>query len=693
MTREDADTGAARSATSLLAHELESSSGRLIEMWERLGSAGPTLASPDAGSVEQARERYLRPLARVLIGALRGSRDHEAVYLDERTRYVDASLRPAERADFLRPLLTLEFREIAKLIGEVIVADKTIDALSNLHAPLLEPSEPVARLLFIGDCIFVETRAFLAPLAREAGRAVDVRHIFFSARQPLESANTSIVEEIASYRPDVIGLSPFTYEGIPPYSAAWRDAASPTRGFQALSLVNGLAELVRQTIQDIRSVSDAPIALHIPGGLTLDRVRRRIKFLPAHSLWQGLFLRRLTDRLDELLKATDNTIILYERELVNELGGVRQAAAPAFPSSDVSAGYFHTTRLGPKLGQFYDQLLQDYKLLAEAKVLLVDFDNTLWSGVMGDGDVVHNRAWQTLLKELKNSGVLLVALSKNSESTIRWDEMILTPDDFVLHKINWLPKPDNVASAIAELDLAPQTFRLLDDNPVERALVTEVVPGVLALDPAEPSSWRALTRWLDFPSTKATPEAQRRTLMYREASDRRASLAGGHDYASMMTSLNLTYTVRLATTVDVPRLLELVQRTNQFNTTTKRRSTAEVIELLCHDRMHLYVATLTDRFGDLGVVAAAVFDVSNGAFDSVIMSCRAMGFGLELALIRVIVDIEGVRPITGHFTATERNGPSADLFARSGFRMSNVNGWTLDEGMTPPSLPAWLRRL
>ena len=692
MAPEDSSARELRVAQFSLAQQLENSNDRLLETWERLGSDGPTLASPNAGTAEQARERYLRPLARVLIGALRGSRDHEAVYLDERTRYVEPSLGPEERADFLRPLLNLEFRRIADLLDATSGIDGVLNALLALHAPLLEPAQPVAQVLFIGDCLFVEARAFLVPLTREAGRAANVRQVFFSARQPLESVNASIIDEVSTYRPDVIGLSLFTYEGVPPYSAAWRDAASPIRGYRALSVVDGLTELVRQTVQDIRTVSDAPIAVHVPAGLPLDRVRRRISILPAHSLWQDRFLRRLTSRLNELVEATDNTILLHEHQLVNELGGVRKAAAPAFPTNDVSVGYFHTTRLGLKLGAFYDQLLRDYELLAKAKVLLVDFDNTLWMGVMGDGDVIHNRAGQTLLKNLKDAGVLLVALSKNAESTIRWDEMLLAPDDFVLHKINWLPKPDNVSAAIAELDLAPAAFLLLDDNPVERALVTERVPGVRALDPAEASSWRALTRWLEFPSTKVTVEAQRRTRMYREAAERRASLSTGHDYASMMSSLDLTYTVRSARTDDLPRLLELVQRTNQFNTTTKRRSTAEVGELLRHDLVHCYVATLGDRFGELGVVATAVFDVPNRAFESVIMSCRAMGFGLELAVIRAVIDVEGPGPFEGHFVATERNGPSADLFARSGFSLTRPNIWTLEAAQSPPSVPAWLRR-
>ncbi len=136
---------------------------------------------------------------------------------------------------------------------------------------------------------------------------------------------------------------------------------------------------------------------------------------------------------------------------------------------------------------------------------------------MAEGEVKHNFYAQALLKKLKEAGILLVALSRNTPESVRWPEMRLNRDDFVLEKISWRPKADGAAEAIAELDLAANAFVLLDDNPVERALVTEQIPGVRALDPALPETWRALERWLDFPSTKFTEEARRRTELYREA--------------------------------------------------------------------------------------------------------------------------------------------------------------------------------
>lgn len=662
----------------------------LLDLWEALGAGGPTGGSPEAGDQEEARQRYLLPLARVLLGALKGSAEHRAVYLDERLRYVDPALDVEARAAHLRPLLATESAALVDLLQQVVEPETVVSALAGLHRPLTDPAAPEQRLMLIGDCLFVETRAFLVPERASAGRPLDVRQLFFSARQPVDAVNTAVVEGVSRYRPDLIGISLFTFEGVPPYAAAWQQAARPWAARQAVQMVPGLLALLAETISDIRTVSDCTIAVHQPAGLPLDRVRRRVPALPPHSRTQRRLLELLGAGVQELVAGTTNTVLVDEPLAVAGIGGPRRAARPVFDEHDVPAGYSHTTRLGPALAEQYSGLLDDHALLGRSKALLVDFDNTLWAGVMAEGPVEHDVTGQRLLKELKDAGVLLVALSKNDPLSIRWDELALTPDDFVLQKIDWRPKPENVSAAVHELDLAPDAFVLLDDNPAERALVTEQVPGVRALDPAAPASWRALRRWLDMPSTGQTDEARRRTRMYREAAQRRAALSPTHDYPTMMRSLALQYEVRPATAADLARVLELVQRTNQFNTTTHRRSTAEVEQLLQGDEVGVHVATLKDRFGDLGVVALSVFDRRRRAFDSVVMSCRAMGFGLEIALVADVLTAEGAATATGRFVPTARNSPAADLFERAGFVQVQDGEWLLSGAPTSP--PAWLER-
>ncbi|MDQ1462809.1 MAG: hypothetical protein QOI08_4293, partial [Actinomycetota bacterium] len=520
---------------------------------------------------------------------------------------------------------------------------------------------------------------------------VDVRHVFFSTRQPLTEVNTAIVNEVTRYQPNLIGLSLFTFEGIPPYTYAWRRAATPLIGTRASSMVDGLVALVDETIADIRTASDAPIVIHIPCGVPLDNVRRRLTYVPAHSRGQRRFLADLARGLHELAESVENVLPLEEMELATTLGGVRAAASSAFAANDVPPGYSHTTALGPAVAEHYDELVADLELLGKAKAVFVDFDNTLWAGVMAEGDVEHNVALQQLLLDLKNAGVLLVALSKNDESAIRWDEMVLSESDFVLTKINWLPKPDNASAAIRELDLASEAFVLLDDNPVERAMLGEML-GVRSLDSSSPDAWRSLQRWLAFPSTRQTEEARSRTLKYREAAERRATMPAGHNYEAMMATLRLRFSVGEAKEPDLPRVMELIERTNQFNTTTRRLNVTEVRARLGSRTSHVYVASLRDRFGDLGIVAVAIFSDATRAFESVIMSCRAMGFGLEFALLRGVMDEAGPGSFRGLFAPTERNGPAGDFFSQAGFRRDSDGSWLLESHEAGPQVPPWLSR-
>ena len=561
-----------------------------------------------------------------------------------------------------------------------------------LHSGLKRsPSKNRTKLLLVGDCIFVETRAFLQQQARDQNIDLDIDHVFFSATQGALSAD-DVLASIKRAQPDLIGMSLFSFEGIPPYVGLLRQAAHLTAS-ELDARVQGLVDLLDNVIQTIRAETDAPILLHNACGLPLDRIRRRLPFLPPLSRSRQRVIDLIAAKTADLASTRENTLLVDEVGLAENSGGLRACGRRVFRTDDVPVAVFHTSRFGSILADQYFKVLAANRILRKAKVLLVDLDNTLWLGVMAEGPVQHYLERQMLLKRLKEAGVLLVALSKNDPDSIRWSEMALVPDDFVLHKISWQPKPDGVSQAVNELDLAPAAFVLLDDNPAERALVSEQIPDVAALDPTRRETWRALEMWLDFPSTKQTEEARRRTELYREAAERRRSTAGEHDYPSMMQSLGLRLGLRPAQQSDMDRLLELIQRTNQFNTTTKRRSTAEIQQLFSSASHQLYVASLRDRFGNLGVVAVGITERTSDdevIFDSIIMSCRAMGFGLEQALLSKLIDREPGKRYIGLFIPTERNGPAAGLFANCGFhKLGDDNRWVLENNDHRPEVPPW----
>jgi FkbH-like protein len=656
----------------------------MVELWLELGESGPLYAPrPTEENWLRAHvDGYLRPLALLLRDTLNGSALHHSLYLDVRPWNLQ-ELAPSDRAAAIEAQLPTEVAALANLLGHPRVAD----VLTELHAPLLEAvGDDAQRLLMIGDCIMPEARLFL-PAHHRGGAGLQSTHVQFHADfsgfRP-----EAVASQIEAMRPQLIGLSLFSHNATPIYSALRQDAGK--LGAEVMrQRVAVCMEQLEAAIEAIRGVTDAPILVHSPAAIPLSR---RDRFLPTP---RGLtrMIGELERQIGELAAASENVIHLSERAVAATVGG-RKAAAKRLLSQEYREAWFHPMRFGPALATEYADVLASIDLVGSAKAVFVDFDNTLWRGVMGDGPVEHDLEAQELLKELRRAGVLLIALSKNDPANIRWDEMRLDPDDFVLHKISWRPKPEGVAEAIHELDLAAKAFLMLDDNPAERALVAENVPGVRTLDPADPFAWRTLRRWLDCPSTKQTPEAMKRTEIYREAAQRRQALGSGADYASMLATLDLVATVRDAGEQDLERLLELVQRTNQFNTTTRRRSRSELISLIESPSHTVTVASLRDRFGDLGVVAVVITDRSRpgeAEIDSFVMSCRAMGFGLEYLVLNTLTAANPELAWTGRFVPTDRNGPAAGLYAGAGFQPSEEDGqlWSLAPGAERPARPSW----
>jgi FkbH-like protein len=682
----DTPSGPAASLASLL----EDHTDDLIGLWWRLGASGPTCGSDQAGDEHFSRERYLRPLARLLIGALRGQDPHRAVYLDERLRYLPPGLDLAARADYLAQRLAAESAAVASLVGGAGQPAAAHGLLADLHEPLTSPptGDPL-RLLLVGDSIFNGTRAFLTHAERAGDRVVAVEHLGAGELTTAGLSMDRIADSIKRRPPHMLALSLFTYQGFPGYPALLAQRLSPT---QARTRAVGLARLLQGAIGAIRNITDAPILLHNACGLPLDRLRRRVRWLPAHDASRKRVIGELNQQVATLAAASENVILIDEVALAAAGGGLRACAAPVFSPADVPDAVFHPARLEVAVAETYATALSAVRALGPAKALLVDFDNTLWSGVMAEGPVVHDRAAQRLLKRLRQAGILLVALSKNDPATIRWDEMELTPDDFAVHKFSWQPKSRTAAEAIAELDLAPGAFVMLDDNPAERMIVTRAIPQITALDPGQPATWQMLEMWLALPATQQTPEARQRTQMYQEAAARRHALAGSSAYEQIMADLHMAADFRKARPGDLDRLAELINRTNQFNTTTRRRSRSEISALLSSSRHAVYVTSFRDRFGDLGLVAAVIIERTGNdlvVFDSVIMSCRAMGFGLEKLLVRRTLDAEPAHSYCGLITPTERNKPAAGLFRDMGFNETADGAWILGSGAQAAPVPEW----
>ena len=309
-------------------------------------------------------------------------------------------------------------------------------------------------------------------------------------------------------------------------------------------------------------------------------------------------------------------------------------------------------------------------LAREAKVLVLDADNTLWNGIItedGVADVSPHVELQRGVLALRDAGAVLALLSKNDLSAVREalarDDMPLAEDDFAFLGVNWSPKAGNLMAAAKMLNLSPDAFFFLDDNAYERAEMSARLSEV-AVPPFGPQTNAAQTlRRLNtyfFAHLGWTEEDRRRAAMYREETARRAVAAQTASLSDYLESLELRARFARAADADVPRLAQMAGKTNQFNATTRRLTEAYFRALLDDSSHRVWTVRAADRFGDMGLVCYAIYDTATSRLTDFVMSCRAMGRTLEgfaLNHIRAALAEEGRNLVGIDYVPTAKNGP------------------------------------
>jgi FkbH-like protein len=315
-----------------------------------------------------------------------------------------------------------------------------------------------------------------------------------------------------------------------------------------------------------------------------------------------------------------------------------------------------------------------------AKVLVLDCDNTLWRGVVGEDGVEGLQlppaylAVQEFAVRLQDSGILICLASKNTESDVlevfeRRADMALQLRHVVAHRVNWLPKPANLVSLAAELNLGLDAFVFIDDNPVECGQMRAEFPQVTTLQlPAENLIGGFLENLWVFDKLVTTAEDANRTRMYRENSARRAFESDVTDIGQFMAALELKIDIAAPVEEEWPRIEQLTQRTNQFNFTTLRQSAVQLRTAVAAGAWVLRVR-VSDRFGDYGLVGAMMARREAGSLmvDNLMLSCRVLGRGVEHSMLRQLGEVAasaGLDFVCLPFKPTARNEP-ARAFADS----------------------------
>ncbi|MBE5864694.1 MAG: HAD-IIIC family phosphatase [Lachnospiraceae bacterium] len=324
------------------------------------------------------------------------------------------------------------------------------------------------------------------------------------------------------------------------------------------------------------------------------------------------------------------------------------------------------------------------------KVLVLDLDNTLWGGLAGEHDNTpiqlseeHGglayKNLQRVILQMQKQGVILAIISKNNpedaeEILKNHPHMVLRPEHFAAKYINWKPKNENLMNLAMELNLGLDSFVFWDDNPMERLLVQETLPGVTAPDFPEKAEdlAPAMTAIYHeyFEKAVLTAEDKVKTAQYADNAKRVALQKSAVSFEDYLKQLKIVVT-RVNAAEHVARLEALLNKTNQFNLTTKRHTLSEVQEMIQNPNKRVFVYRVEDCFGDNGIVAAVIVDVTEiPIIDEFVMSCRVMGKNVEhgiLSNVEKCLKDEGFEQVRGCYIPTAKNKPVEDLYEKRGY--------------------------
>lgn len=332
------------------------------------------------------------------------------------------------------------------------------------------------------------------------------------------------------------------------------------------------------------------------------------------------------------------------------------------------------------------------------KAYVLDLDNTLWDGVVGDdgpenieigqetsmGQVYAE--FQSYLKEQKQIGIMLNVSSKNEEENalagLSRPDSVLKPDDFMVIKANWEPKSKNVAEIAAELNIGTDSLVFVDDNPAEREIIRQNLPGVAVPEMDKPEEYlKTLDRSGFFEVTGLSEDDTKRNEMYKANQERKKMQDNFADYGEYLKSLDMKAEIGAFVPLYMARIAQLTNKSNQFNLTTKRLSQAD-IEHMAEDSSYITLyGKLADKFGDNGVVSVVIGKIKEDALhiDLWLMSCRVLKRDMEFAMMDRLTEEckkRGIARIYGYYYPTAKNKMVENFYGLQGFTLKNRD----DEG-------------
>ncbi len=389
------------------------------------------------------------------------------------------------------------------------------------------------------------------------------------------------------------------------------------------------------------------------------------------------------DKLADLQQRCSNVRIFPYRRIIERMGEQSAFSLKMWYMGKI----LHSTEAQKKICEQITHL-EAVCARVPKKVLLLDLDNTLWGGLAGEADHTaitlsedHSglayKNLQRVIAGMQKQGVLLGIVSKNNEADAMeiissHPHMVLRPEYFVIRKINWIPKQENILAIAEELNLGLESFVFWDDNPAERELVKSMLPNVAVPDfPKKPED--LAPAMIDiyhtyFEKAYITDEDLAKTRQYAENVKRSSLKQSAGDFSSYLKQLDIVITLQDAEK-HIDRLVQLVNKTNQFNVTTHRFEQSQMQQYLQDGKHQIFLYSVEDCFGDNGIVAAVIVETVSEVpvVDTFVMSCRVMGRNIEYAVMDHVENVlleQGYQRLGAKYIPTAKNKPVEMLFEK-----------------------------
>lgn len=531
-------------------------------------------------------------------------------------------------------------------------------------------------VLLVGGCVVAFAQDTLVRRGLQLGFSVTCRH-----RWPSPRGLAPLREDGA--QPDLVVLQASIQSFL---AGVWDDGPFQTPAMRARH-ARALARLFTRLVDELGASLEGQLGLVHNLAPPSVSPFGRLDFRTPGSYRE--ILAEINAAIDDAARRHEHVMVLDEERLALRHGGERLFDELLFPfghhggAADPRIAQPHQLpALSEALAEEYLACYEVFHGLRRIRCVAVDLDGVLWPGILAedgmgwiDSDTTTSWLHQGLhqaLRLLESRGILLMSLSKGSaEITLgAWrdgaDSRLLHPDQFVLHSIEWTPKPERLQAIAQRLGIQLENVLFLDDSPSEQAEMSARLPDVQILE-GEVASFRA--RLLSDPRcevSSATPEAARRTATTRMALAREG-LRDTLSAEGFLSSLDVRVGVEVLGLADRPRMVELLTRTTQFNTLGRRLPWDEATSLIEGPGVTVAGARVRDRFGEHGLCGIVV--VEGEAVVAVVLSCRVIGLDIAVAMLVASLRLTGRLCVgtSAHVEKVLRNAPCHDLFVRAGF--------------------------